>query len=427
MDNLTHSLIGLIAGDCVARTTAGSSGPHSGSSEASSSSKQAIPGSARRTVLLLLFIVGGNLPDLDLLLTYKGFGDDPLRYVIQHRGYTHTIVGCLALALLMYACVELWARRRHLALSRKDRALFASMAVSGTLLHLGMDFLNSYGVHPLWPWYNGWFYGDSIFIIEPLYWLAATPLIVTVRSAVTRILLMVATLCAAALTLLLHPHQTLESIGVIVLAAVLYVAGRLGTPRSAAAVSGLTAAAVTLLFVIEGQVARQVAEDVVARDLSGQRFLDHVLTPVPTNPYCWDALLISTDSGLYHVTHGMLTTAPRYISALDCPAIPGRDSATTAPLAPVAASASREVRWLGQFTISEEHLRRIAMTNCETMELMQFVRAPFAAQVSGEWVLGDLRFDRGTKTGMAQIVAQPLARMTCRRPAPWLPPRLDLF
>ena len=34
----------------------------------------------------------------------------------------------------------------------------------GTLLHLGMDFLNSYGVHPFWPIQNRWVYGDSVFI-----------------------------------------------------------------------------------------------------------------------------------------------------------------------------------------------------------------------------------------------------------------------
>src|ERR1700761_5801629 len=180
MDNLTHSLIGLIAGDCVARTL-----PHSG---------RGISPSQRRSILLVLFIAGGNLPDLDLILTSHLFSVDPLRYVIQHRGYTHTIVGCCVLALCLYACVEFWARRRGVAFSVRDRALFGSMALSGTLLHLGMDFLNSYGVHPFWPWYNGWVYGDSVFIIEPLYWVATAPLIATVQSRVTRALLILTVL-----------------------------------------------------------------------------------------------------------------------------------------------------------------------------------------------------------------------------------------
>ncbi len=45
-------------------------------------------------------------------------------------------------------------------MSRGDRVAFAVMAVVGVLLHLGMDALNSYGVHPYWPLNNRWMYGD---------------------------------------------------------------------------------------------------------------------------------------------------------------------------------------------------------------------------------------------------------------------------
>ncbi len=60
---------------------------------------------------------------------------------------------------------------------------FAVMAVVGVLLHLGMEALNSYGVHPYWPLEQRLGRtGDSVFIIEPLYWLATAPLFFLMRS-----------------------------------------------------------------------------------------------------------------------------------------------------------------------------------------------------------------------------------------------------
>ena len=147
MDNLTHTLIGLIAGESVARTT-----------------RAREPGLApetRRVLFVALAAIGGNLPDLDLVYSYRGVPHDShakLSYVLQHRGYTHTVLGCLILTLLLYAGAELWLRYRRLELTRRDRLELAGMSMFGTFLHLGMDFLNSYGVHPFWPVKNGWFY-----------------------------------------------------------------------------------------------------------------------------------------------------------------------------------------------------------------------------------------------------------------------------
>ncbi|HEY2401635.1 MAG TPA: metal-dependent hydrolase, partial [Steroidobacteraceae bacterium] len=140
MDNLTHSLIGMVAGEAVARLTPASKG--------------GLGVEARRGMLVTLATVGGNLPDLDLVLTYRGFVRDKLGYLLEHRGYTHTVLGCLVLATLMFAAAEGWARYRRLSMTRNDHLTLAAVAVFGTLLHLGMDALNSYGVHPLWPFYS---------------------------------------------------------------------------------------------------------------------------------------------------------------------------------------------------------------------------------------------------------------------------------
>jgi hypothetical protein len=40
----------------------------------------------------------------------------------------------------------------------------------GLALHLAMDYTNSYGLHPWYPFNARWFYGDMVFIVEPLFW-----------------------------------------------------------------------------------------------------------------------------------------------------------------------------------------------------------------------------------------------------------------
>ena len=47
----------------------------------------------------------------------------------------------------------------------------------GRELHLAMDFANNYGVHPFWPLSGRWFYGDTIFIIEPLWLVLLIPVL----------------------------------------------------------------------------------------------------------------------------------------------------------------------------------------------------------------------------------------------------------
>ena len=55
-------------------------------------------------------------------------------------------------------------------------------ACVGMVLHISMDGLNVYGVHPFWPFDARWYYGDLIFIVEPVFWIAfGIPLALMVR------------------------------------------------------------------------------------------------------------------------------------------------------------------------------------------------------------------------------------------------------
>jgi inner membrane protein len=144
MDNLTHSLVGLVA--------------------AKAGLERLSPGAT------IVCVLAANAPDLDILATLGG----RWFYLHNHRGITHSIVGTLALALLIPALFYLGdlilARLRKRQPSVRLRGLLsASLILSAS--HPLMDWTNNYGVRPLLPWSGRWFYGDLVFIVDPWIWL----------------------------------------------------------------------------------------------------------------------------------------------------------------------------------------------------------------------------------------------------------------
>lgn len=416
MDNLSHSLIGLIAGESIARSSRVSQGAG------------LAPG-ARRGLLVAVSVAGNNLPDLDLLYSYHPFAHDTrakLDYMLQHRGYTHTVLVCIALATLLYGAVEAWARWRRVSLARHDRLVVAGAALFAVLLHLAMDFLNSYGVHPFWPLQNRWFYGDSIFIVEPLYWAAALPLFFTVRSKIARALLALAPVIALVLCLLAGLATPTWCACYGLLAVTMLIVGARTSASVAAFVSAAVAVITTALFVVCSSVAAHRIDAIAAADFSADRVIDHVLTPAPLNPLCWDVLLLETRDDRYFVRFGVLSISPALVPAKRCPRILSNRPAGSV-IAPLRAPSSGEIQWVGEFAMSRAQLASLVASHCQAAALMQFARAPFTTQLQYRWIMGDLRFERGRGDGMASIDLGPLSSSECRSPVPWTPPRADLL
>jgi inner membrane protein len=415
MDNLTHTLIGVIAGESVAQGTRARA--------------PGLPSDVRRGLFVVLAAVGGNLPDLDLVYSYHGVPHETrakLSYVLQHRGYTHTLLGCSLLALALYAAAEWWLRRKRLAPTVRDRLELAGMSFFATFLHLGMDFLNSYGVHPFWPVANDWHYGDSVFIVEPLYWAAAAPLVFAAGSWAARLLVACALAAGLYVGLMFPLVPTLPYIGFILLTLLLLAVGSRASARTAAITSAVAMLTVTATFVVSGQLAARTVRTLAATDFPGGQVIDHVLSPGPMNPLCWDVLLLVTGGDRYVVRHGVLSNAPAMLPVSKCRTLSG-DRATTVPLRKVAAPENAAVHWFGELEMSRTQLVQLVEGHCDAAALMQFARAPFAAQFGRDWVIGDLRFDTGRGSGMANIPVGPPANGPCQPAAPWVPPVADLL
>jgi len=124
--------------------------------------------SPRATAALVL---GANLPDIDSLTMLMSTDTS----LLWRRGWTH---GPLAMVLLPVLLVlGILARDRGRWQDTPGRAgpphAWRLLALSGfaCLTHPALDWLNTYGVRLLMPFDGRWFYGDTLFIVDPWMWL----------------------------------------------------------------------------------------------------------------------------------------------------------------------------------------------------------------------------------------------------------------
>lgn len=130
MDNLCHSLAGAALADAGLER--------------------------RATYGMATLIIASNLPDIDVAV----FATDTLPMSFR-RGWTHGVLALVVLPLAFALLVRAFDRRSSL------RGLLL-LAYLGTWLHVFMDFLNSYGVRLLMPFSERWFYGDALYIVDPM-------------------------------------------------------------------------------------------------------------------------------------------------------------------------------------------------------------------------------------------------------------------
>jgi inner membrane protein len=116
-----------------------------------------------------VLVIAANLPDIDVL---SFVADTPA--VALRRGMTHGVLAQVLLPVILTGAVLLLDRYRPArdGTSRARAAPLLLLSYIGVLSHVGLDWLNNYGVRLLMPYSNRWFYGDSVFILDPWLWLA---------------------------------------------------------------------------------------------------------------------------------------------------------------------------------------------------------------------------------------------------------------
>jgi inner membrane protein len=145
MDNLTHSLVGLAS----AKAGLEKLSPYA----------------------TTVCVISANAADADFISLFLG---DRWTLLQHHRGITHSIVGTIAIGVLVATVAFAIERISSTIRKRPPRIRFggllmASLIASAT--HPLMDWTNNYGVRPFLPWSGRWFYGDLVYIVDPYIWL----------------------------------------------------------------------------------------------------------------------------------------------------------------------------------------------------------------------------------------------------------------
>jgi inner membrane protein len=167
MDNLCHTLAGAALGEA---------------------------GLKKRTALgTATLMIASNLPDIDVGV----FATDPLAMSFR-RGWTHGVLAMVVLPAALAGAMWLWDRRRSGPArgstddgraAAPERASFAgllALSCIGNWLHVFMDFLNTYGVRLLMPFSERWFYGDSLYIVDPWLYVSLGGTVLASRIAARR-------------------------------------------------------------------------------------------------------------------------------------------------------------------------------------------------------------------------------------------------
>lgn len=135
MDNLTHSLVGLMLARCglEART--------------------------KERGFTAMMIVAANIPDIDAYSFFTTTAD----YLDDHRGYTHALAMAPVMALLPVAIVK--------GITRTRPTVYGWLCCTLVVLsHLLLDWTNVYGIRMMLPFSDKWLRLDITDIIDPILW-----------------------------------------------------------------------------------------------------------------------------------------------------------------------------------------------------------------------------------------------------------------
>ncbi len=244
-------------------------------------------------------LIGANAPDIDVTAYFRG-GDFAIGF---RRGWTHGLLALIVLPIVLWGALMLWDRAAaHLASRRSPKPngrshvnagwLFILCLIS-VLTHPFLDWLNVYGMRWLMPFDGTWFYGDSVFIMDPWLWLILAGFWLLPRKP-TAALITVWTVFSGLLALVVANRAPgylplIATISAILLATLLWKP-RLKDRRHAFGMAGLAVAVLYIgsMIILHAQTSQQVSE---RAHEEGVEVRDLFVGPLPVDSLRWDVLI----------------------------------------------------------------------------------------------------------------------------------------
>lgn len=117
----------------------------------------------------LAMTLAAEAADLDMLWGFRG----PVTVFQHHRGFTHTFLGAPFVAFAVVAFVWLIHRWRKTPPALAPRwGLLYLFALIAALSHILLDYTNSYGVRPFFPFDPHWYAWSIVSIFDPVIFVA---------------------------------------------------------------------------------------------------------------------------------------------------------------------------------------------------------------------------------------------------------------
>lgn len=395
MDNLTHAFVGAAMGEYALA---------------------ARPSSRTRSVFAYVGIVAASAPDVDVL--YAGITEEPLGYLLHHRGHSHTLPGLAILGMLIWSGVLLLpsARRAVRGVHLRVGLMIAAALVS----HLLMDTANSYGTHLFYPYSSRWVYGDAVFVLEPWLWAILGVTLALSADRFWRVVVLLLTFV---------PIAGLAVVGLIQAGVMVVVFGATGAaaivarawdPKSRAGAALVATAAVFFMMSGVSRAAKSEARAAAAA-MSGGELLDVVADANPGVPWCWTVLTVQkTTAGpaaALVARRGTLSLLPGVWPAASCA------SARLGLRWSTDAATSNVIVWHRQWRIDVQELRVRAADNCRVRAWLQFGRVPYLDK--GRIV--DLRYENPIAPNFTPMAVDEGARGCPAYLTEWEWPRRDVI
>lgn len=406
MDNITHSLVGYAVAKSAKHLKI------KGLTEKFKDPKVS-------SFFIFISIFAANFPDLDLI--YSLYDSSKLGYLVHHRGHTHTFIWTIpqALVALLFSA---------LIFKIKDKVIWAwgfGLILLNIILHISLDALNIYGVHPFYPWDNSWYYGDRVFIIEPLIWFSILPLALTpIKKLIS---LKTFLLVFFLLPLILAVKIQMMSVPTAMILGFYFLAMGHVFNKMYEGTKTLTSVGFTLVvilgFITEGLIVENhISNQFTQNKKQFENLEELAITPYPGNPFCWNIYLAKTyGSDGYQVSIGQYQS--RKIIGFKCPKGMQKEGST-------ALQQNNAVTKIKNFKLfktydSSKKLIFDDKKDCRLQNWFQFVRIPFLDK-DGNYV--DLRFTRSSSRDNFTLINLNDESLSCvKAPAPWLPPRAKLL
>lgn len=395
MDNLTHTLVSVAAADFVSRV---------GRKDASQLNGY--------RPLMAASLIAGNFPDTDLVLQL--LDSSRLGYMLNHRGFTHTIVGLIPQAIVIFLLFCFVSST--IKASRELKYRLAAVVGFGFAAHLGLDALNVYGVHPFFPLDNRWFYGDAVYIIEPLLWVFLIPLVWHISKQSWPKFAVLGVALAAGIGGVLFEVLAPVSVALMLAAgtAVYFLYRRFSVAIRGGVALMLTSFMLIMFYTVGGQVRASIERLHASSEFD---LKDVILSPFPGNPLCWSFITIEQSPTEYRAQLGEWgwISCPTWIKAGGVP---------LGPPDPVVFKSDPRLVVRGEYRTSLADLLRDREQNCKIAGWFKFARAPHRHQN----IFNDLRYSTKAKDNFSSLdlekdaVGDPICPPL---PAPWIPPRFE--